>query len=46
MQRFSLMSVAGNMHVVAGAFLFGMVIGFGFFLHILGFMELIEEVEC
>ena len=26
LQRFSLMSVAGNMYVVAGAFLFGMVI--------------------
>ena len=26
LQRFSLISVAGNMYVVAGAFLFGMVI--------------------
>ena len=44
LQRISLMLVVGNMYVVAGAFLFGMVIWFGFFLDFLGFAEWMEEV--
>ena len=38
------MLVAGNVYVVvAGAFFFGIVISFGFFLDFLGFVELMEE---
>ena len=43
-RRFNLMLVAGNMYVVAGAFPFGMVIWFGFFLNVLVFVELMEGV--
>ena len=44
--RFSLISVAGNMFLAVGAFLFGMVIRWGFldFLDVLDSLQLMEEV--